>query len=141
MKMKSVPVLFLEIVNPVAFFFCLCCGGGRQWLSLRTSAFTLSESLQVVGRKGVYFLGMSSDLLSLMTFVGVLRKSCRAARVTHPPAADWRQAGGQQPQHNWEVQSKPSVHHKKEKMTCSVVSVCPSLCHNAGKNSDSLYSL
>lgn len=37
-KKKSTFLLFLEIVNPVSFF-CLCCGGTWQRLSLRASKF------------------------------------------------------------------------------------------------------
>lgn len=90
MKKKSVPLLFLEIVNPVAFL-CLCCGGGWQRLSLGASEFMLSESLRTRRRKGACLLGMSSDPLSLLAFVGVLRKSCRAAGVTHRQLTEGRQ--------------------------------------------------
>lgn len=89
MHKKSAPLLFLEIVNPIAFY-CLCCGRDWHQLLLRASKFTLSESLWRE-RKGACLLGMSSDPQSLMAFVVVLSKSCWEARVTHWQLTEGRQ--------------------------------------------------
>lgn len=67
-------------------FFCLCCGGTWQRLSLRASKFISVKVSEWGGRKDA-----GPAPLSLMASVGVLRKPCLASRVTHRQLTEGRQ--------------------------------------------------